>query len=81
MQEKLEKGNHLLKSGTFNDRCRELELKLINLGEQNRQKDFDNDKLLAQLKEKDQDMSTLAETFESEYEKLRLENERNVHEL
>ena len=47
MQEKLEKGNHLLKSGTFNDRCRELELKLINLGEQNRQKDFDNDKLLA----------------------------------
>lgn len=36
---------------------------------------------MAELKEKDADMAMLAETFETEYESLRLENERNVQEL
>ena len=67
--------NGSLKDG---DKSRELELKLMNFEQQIKQKDFDIDKLKNDLAEKESDIALLTETFESEYEKLRLENERNV---
>ena len=52
-----------------------------NLEQQVKQKDFDITKLKVDLSEKESDIKTLAETFEKEYESLRMENEHNVMEL
>jgi len=46
-----------------------------------KQKDFDIEKFRTELAEKEADINVLSETFEREYEVLRLENERNVQEL
>ena len=63
------------------DRYRELEFKIRNMEQQLQEKEFDMNKIQNELNEKESDIKTLAETFECEYEALRLENEKNVVEL
>lgn len=53
----------------------------MNLEQQAQARKFDVAKLKHDLTEKENDLTTLSETFEREYEVLRLENERNVKEL
>ena len=63
------------------DKSWEVERKVINLEQVVKQRDFDLEKLQKELQEKEADIKMLAETFEREYETLRLENESNVREL
>ena len=83
LQSELQTFHTQLRSGVMkdDDKSRENERKVVNLEQLVKQKDFDLEKLKKEIQEKDSDIKVLAETFEREYEALRLENERNVHEL
>ena len=72
-----------LRDGVTKDgeKYRDLEKQKINLERQLQQREFDLEKLKNDLQEKESDIGILTETFEREYEALRLENERNVQEL
>ena len=59
----------------------DIDIRIINLQRQLEQKDGDIMKCQADLEDKDDDIKLLTQTFEHEYELLRVENENNVLEL
>ena len=85
--ESLENDNFSLQSmqknvfGQENGKIQGHELRIVNLQRQLEQKNNDIKKLQGENEDKDEDMKSLAQTFEHEYELLRKENEKNVLEL